>query len=55
MIGLERGITYDDEAHTQWAVSRHAWNHRKIHIHHEAYYVCYLKDVLVLEFWLLIS
>lgn len=29
MIGLEQGITYDDEAHTQWAVSRHAWNRSK--------------------------
>lgn len=25
MIGLERGTTYDDEAHTQWTVSHRAW------------------------------
>lgn len=29
MIRLEWGITYDDEAHTQWALSHHAWKYSK--------------------------
>ena len=52
MIGLKLAITYDDEAHTQWAVCLES---QQSHIHHEVYCISYLKDVLVLELWLLIS
>lgn len=52
MIGLEWGITYDDEAHKQWAVCLES---QLIHINHGVHCVSYLKDVLVLGLWLLIS
>lgn len=55
IIGLELGVTYDDEARSQWAVRRNCLESQQIHIHYKVHCIIYLRDVLVLEFWLLIS